>query len=140
MALWWYGLCTIFFCMYVYGENSLWTAAYGPIENKSQFHGVCMDTWTRIDLVQAIATSKRQKRAILRSLVKSLMCLSASLATISHAKDSHFYKELMQSMYFSFCSAFPWCRNRAYKECLVLLTCMIKRLEDPVDLEAENTS
>ncbi len=132
-----YMMCTVFCCFSVYAQSSLWISNHEPIETLEQFHEVCMDLWTRIDLVQAISTNNFQKKVILRHLMKNFMCLSVSLEKISSVEESHFYKKLLQSMHFSFLNAFPFSKNPSYEECLRHLSTMIKRLEGPVYLEAD---
>src|SRR5262249_53210596 len=93
-------------------------------------HTVCMETWVRIDLVQAIATSARQKRMVLRSLVKNFTQLLGFVETISCPDDVHFYKKLMRSLYFSFSCAFPSCKNHFYRRCHTLLSSSVTCLQD----------
>ncbi len=110
----WHWFCLIFFPLSADGECSLWVKADHVIESTELFHDLSMSTWTRIDLVQAIATTREQQEMILRHLVKNLMSLSASLEKIS-SYDRHFYKKLMQSMRFSFLNAFPLNENDSCK-------------------------
>lgn len=136
----WYLVVVFFCCGYGNARTSLWERAESVVESKEHFHELCMDVWTRIDLVQAISTSRHQREMVLRRLVKNLACLSASLEKITVVEESCFYRKLFKSMKFSFVNAFPASKNRWYKKGLVLLRGMTKKLKRPIYLKAECSS
>ncbi|MBA3751581.1 hypothetical protein H0X06_02130 [Candidatus Dependentiae bacterium] len=122
------------------GACSVWSGALTRVETAEDFHALCMDIWTRTDLVQAINAKKRQRKTILHYVRESLFVVSLKMEKFIVDDHRPFYKKIILSMKCSFKNAFSPCRTRSYKTCISLFNSMLMRLKGPVHLEAKGTS
>ncbi len=111
------------------GASSVWSGALTSVETAEDFHVLCMDIWTRTDLVQAINAKKRQRKIILRYVRESLCMAFLKMEKFVVDEQRPFYKKIVQLMKSSFENAFSPCRTRSYKVCIYLFNTMLMRLE-----------
>lgn len=124
----------------VHAETPLWELKPLSLQTKEQYHDCCMNLWTRIDLAQAIATTKMQRKTMLRAVVKNLEALLLYSELLSSEEDYYFYKKLIQEMRFSFLNAFPASNNRWYKKARQLFETLLSQLKGPIYLKTDSTS
>lgn len=116
------------------------------IQSPQDFCGLCMDLWTKIDLVQAINTDQKVRKEVLKELAKGISILCSSREKIKkpvyRSRESSTYDTiaLIIALKNAFEAVFKETDSALYASSLKLLNGMIEELISPVNIEAEVTA
>ena len=121
-------------------EPEFWQCTTKKVDTMQDFYGLCMDVWSKIDLVQAINTTPDERKDILNRLGKSIKVLFDSFDDIKQYRSGMILalhpdevKILIMTIKEAYQKAFKENDSTSYKKSLVHLEKLLHKLVTPID-------
>ncbi len=129
--------------MKAHNDRPFWHCSPEKVRTPQEFSELCMELWTKIDLVQAINTDQALKKNILKELnkgIETLYCSSKKLNKKIYRTHRASIREpllLVMAIREAFLLTFKESRDKHFLSSYTLLNQLIAQLETPIDIDAQ---
>ncbi len=129
--------------MKAYNDRPFWHCSTEKVRTPQEFSELCMELWTKIDLVQAINADQELKKNILKELNKGIETLYCSSKKLNkkiyrtHRANASEPLALVMAVREAFSLAFKESRDKHFLSSYALLNRLIDSLEAPIDIDAQ---
>ena len=124
-------------------DKVMWRCSAAKVRSSQEFSALCMELWTKIDLLQAINAHERYKEEILKEFTKSIerlyRCSNKIKQKIYRSRHSSGPDTIMliYAIKEAYETVFKESTNEHFKASLALLNRTIDQLITPVDVDSQ---